>query len=83
MTVPKLLVAAGLAALLAGVQAMAAEQRVEPGGDNLARALAAASPGDVLRLTPGDHRGGLVIGKTVSLLGEPGARIIGRSSCVA
>ena len=77
MTVSKLLAVAGLAALLAGAQAMAAEQRVEPGDDNLARALAAAAPGDVLRLTPGDHRGGLVIGKTVSLLGEPGARILG------
>jgi nitrous oxidase accessory protein len=77
MTVSKAFFTASLVAVLATAQAVAAERWVEPGGDNLARAVAAASPGDSLRLAPGRHLGGIVIGTSVSLLGEPGARIVG------
>ena len=66
-----------LLGLAATAPAAGAERLVEPGGGALARALAAAAPGDSLRLAAGDHRGGLVIDRTLTLSGEPGARIVG------
>ena len=69
----------GLAALAAAGGARAAEIDVAPGQD-LGAAIAAASPGDVLRLAPGDYPGNVVIDKPVTLLGpdDRSARIIGR-----
>ncbi len=58
-------------------QAVAKEVLVEPGGSSLAEAIAAASPGDRLRLLPGDHRGGVVVGTSLALQGEAGARVVG------
>jgi len=69
-------VAAGLALLYAAVSA-AAEIVVPAGGDALQAALAAARPGDVLRLRPGVHAGPLRIDRTVILIGEQGAIIDG------
>jgi nitrous oxidase accessory protein len=57
-----------------------AEIPVEPGGGRLAAAVAAAAPGDVLRLEAGDHRGGLTIGKSLTVAGLEGARIVGNGS---
>lgn len=62
-----LLLAGGLAAAERGVPA-------EPGA--LARALAGASPGDVLLLAPGDHPGPVIIDKPLVLTGQ-GARVVG------
>ncbi len=69
----------GLAALAAAGGARAAEIGVAPGQD-LGAAIAAATPGDVLRLAPGDYPGNIVIDKPVTLLGpeDRSARIIGR-----
>ncbi|MEM7224325.1 MAG: nitrous oxide reductase family maturation protein NosD [Pseudomonadota bacterium] len=75
MMIAMALLAAGLAVLVAAGPAAAAE--VKPGGGALARAVAAAAPGDTLRLAPGDHVGGIVIDKALSLVGQPGARIVG------
>jgi nitrous oxidase accessory protein len=50
---------------------------VAAGGDSLARAVAAAVPGDVLRLAPGIHDGPIVIDRALTLEGEPGAVIDG------
>ncbi|MEE3624415.1 nitrous oxide reductase family maturation protein NosD [Nitrospirillum sp. BR 11752] len=47
-------------------------REVPAGGDGLARAVAAAAPGDVLHLAPGIHRGGITIGKPLILEGAPG-----------
>ena len=57
--------------------AAGADWTVDPGGDNLARAVAAAAAGDRLYLAAGNHVGGLTIDKTLSLIGAPGARIVG------
>ena len=50
---------------------------VSAGDDFLSSALAAASPGDTLLLAPGEHKGHLTIDKEVTLIGQPGARIVG------
>jgi len=75
--------------LIWAVPAGAAEIGV-PAGDNaggtgLARAIAAASPGDVLKLAPGLHRGPVVIDKALTLDGGDGAARIdagGRGSVI-
>lgn len=64
-----------LAAALAAAPVRAAERDVAPGG--LPAALAAAAPGDLLRLLPGDHPGGVVIDKPLTLEGVPDAAIQG------
>ncbi len=49
-----------------------------PGGNSsLARAVAAAAAGDVLRLAPGVHNGPVVIDRALTLEGEPGAVVDG------
>lgn len=48
---------------------------VSAGGDELTRAMAAATPGDVLRLAPGIYRGSITIVKPLTLEGGPGAVI--------
>jgi nitrous oxidase accessory protein len=76
---------AALAAVLGGLffgfagvgPADAGERVVRPGADHLARAVAAAAPGDTLRLLAGDHAGGLIVDKPLTLLGEAGARLVG------
>jgi len=40
-------------------------------------ALAAAAPGDVLHLAPGEHRGPVLVDKPLTLEGEPGAVVVG------
>lgn len=69
-------VAAGLT-LLGVSDSWAAEWAVEPASGNLASAIANASPGDVLRLLPGDHDGGIIVDKSLRLSGEPGSRLVG------
>ena len=58
------------------IAAGGAEISVAPGSD-LQRVVAAAAPGDTLRLTPGRYRGPLVVDRPVALIGEPGAVIDG------
>ncbi len=74
--------APGLAVWLAASAALpcagaASTLTVEAGHGRLAEALTLAMPGDELRLLAGVHRGGLIIGKSVELNGEPGAVIDG------
>ena len=68
---------AGVLATFSVAEAVAAERWVEPTGDALVRAVAAAEPGDILCLAPGDHPGGIVIDKAITVIGQPGARIVG------
>ncbi len=56
--------------------AAAAEREVGP-GDSLQTAVDAATPGDVLRLQEGTHTGPVVIDRRLSLIGEPGAVLVG------
>jgi nitrous oxidase accessory protein len=71
-----LLAAGGLVLGLLG-PAAAATITVEPGTDGLRLAVAAAAPGDVLRLKPGVHRGPVRIERPLTLLGHPEAVIDG------
>ncbi|WP_298015260.1 nitrous oxide reductase family maturation protein NosD [uncultured Castellaniella sp.] len=70
--------AAGLILAAAWTTAGAATVDI-PAGARLQDAIAAAAPGDVLRLAPGDYPGNLVIDKPLTLEGPPGrdARILG------
>lgn len=71
-------VVGALALLHLLASAASAEQLSVPaGGDRLARALKAASAGDVLVLAAGRHAGPLVVDKPITLLGQPGAIIDG------
>jgi nitrous oxidase accessory protein len=74
---PDRLPAAALAAgiLFLSLPATAKTVEVAPGGDGLRRAIAAAAPGDVLRLRPGTHDGPVKITRPLVLEGEPGAVI--------
>jgi len=71
--------AAGLAILIAAHGAVRAAVIDVPAGSDLRAAIAAAAPGDVLNLAPGDYPGNLVIDKPLTLQGPPdrGARILG------
>ena len=64
--------------VLAFDRADAAETRVEAGG--LRAALAAAAPGDTLRLAPGRYDGPVVVDRSVLLVGEAGSVIDGGGS---
>ena len=72
---------AALAASLVLLQspAEATTTTVSP-GESLQAAIAAAAPGDVLRLRAGRYEGTVVIGKSLTLIGEPGATIVGPGS---
>ena len=62
-------------AFLAAPLAQADTLRVPAGSAALARALEEARAGDVLILLPGLHAGPVTIDKSLTLTGEPGARI--------
>jgi nitrous oxidase accessory protein len=73
------LLAAGLLAAGASLAsgAPAATLEVPAGGDNLRQALESAAAGDVLRLRPGTHLGGVTVTKPLTLEGEAGAVVDG------
>jgi nitrous oxidase accessory protein len=71
--------AAAASALVPATPAPAAEHRVDA-GTPLQPAIDAAAPGDILRLAPGRHAGPVVIDRTLSLLGEPGAVLAGHGT---
>ena len=69
-------VLAALIALLPSL-ASAAPVEVQAGGGALANALTGAEAGQVLRLLPGRHQGGLILDRPVTLDCAPGAGIVG------
>src|SRR6185312_7861250 len=72
---------AALAASLVLLQAPAqAATMTISSGESLQAAVAAAAPGDVLTLRAGRYEGAVVIGKPLTLIGEPGATIVGPGS---
>ena len=76
--VPALCAAAMLLAAAGGPRAAAADAiHVTPGAGALQAALDAAPPGAVLRLAPGVYPGPVVIDRTLTLEGEPGAILDG------
>jgi len=61
--------------------AQAAELRVGPEGyPSITAAIEAASPGDILRISPGHYRENLVLSKPLTLIGEGMPRIDGGGS---
>ena len=64
------------AAAMAALPAHAAELRATPDVP-LQATIAAAMPGDVIRLAPGIYAGGVTIDKALTLIGEPGAEVVG------
>ena len=68
-----------LVALMASSISATAATIDVPAGSDLRAAIAAAAPGDVLNLAPGDYPGNLVIDKPLTLRGpaDRGARILG------
>ena len=76
--VPALAAAAMLLAAAAGPRAAAADViHVTPGAGALQAALEAAPPGAVVRLAAGVYPGPVVIERTLTLEGEPGAILDG------
>uniref|UniRef100_UPI00333F411F nitrous oxide reductase family maturation protein NosD n=1 Tax=Castellaniella defragrans TaxID=75697 RepID=UPI00333F411F len=71
--------AIGLAMLFACLGTVRAAVIDVPAGSDLRAAVAAASPGDVLSLAPGDYPGNLIIDKPLTLQGpaDRSARILG------
>ena len=63
----------GTTGLLAATDLRAASIIVEAGGGGLKKALAAASPGDMLILRRGVHKGPVVVSRSLTLQGERGA----------
>lgn len=63
-------------ALASAPQALATERLVSP-GTLLQPVIEAAAPGDIIRLAAGRHAGPVVIDRTLSLIGEPGAVLTG------
>lgn len=58
------------------VPAAAAVREIAP-GEPLQAAIEAAQPGDVLRLLPGEYAAPLVIDRSLALVGETGAVVVG------
>ncbi len=78
MTRTVLALAATLLGTLVVANAHAAELRVGPGGyPSITAASKAASPGDVLRIAPGEYRENVVLSKTLTLIGDGMPRIDG------
>jgi nitrous oxidase accessory protein len=74
---PRAVLALVALALLAAVpNARPAEHRVEA-GQSITSVLVRVAPGDTVRLASGDYRERVVIEVPVTLVGEPGARILG------
>jgi nitrous oxidase accessory protein len=71
-----LLLIFALAAASAALPASATEREITP-GQSLQAAVDAAAPGDVLRLLPGEHAGPVVVDRSIALLGEVGAAVVG------
>ncbi|MDP1730488.1 MAG: nitrous oxide reductase family maturation protein NosD [Devosia sp.] len=70
----------GMAALLAAIltsPAWAERVVVTAGGAHFQAVLDAASPGDVVTLEAGEHKGPVTIDKALTLEGEPGAVVLG------
>jgi nitrous oxidase accessory protein len=65
-----------LLAAMAGTS-RAADLTVPAAPGALGAALAAAAPGDRLQLQAGDHAGPILIDKPLTVIGTPGARILG------
>lgn len=61
--------------LTAGGPVLAADVQVPAGGSSLSEAIAAANSGDRLILAAGVHKAPVIIAKTITLDGEPGAVI--------
>ena len=74
------LVLSVLFALATAASADAAEIRVPAAPRALAAAIDNAQPGDVLRLLPGEHTGGIVVDKPLVLAGNGDARVIGNGT---
>ena len=72
----------GAAALVAAIPAMgrAAERIVPPGEVPLQAVISEAAAGDVLVLSPGDHRGPVTIDKPLVIQGQKGATVIGNGT---
>lgn len=77
---PSLCAAAFWLALPLAGPALAVDVRVEPGATALVEAVARATPGDRLRLAPGNFAGPLIIDKPLSLEGSIGTVIDGGGS---
>lgn len=54
-----------------------ATERLVPPGTLLQPVIEAAAPGDIIRLAAGRHAGPVVIDRTLSLIGQPGAVLAG------
>ncbi len=72
----------GLAIVAMAVPARTAEIVVAPGDGTLARAIADAEPGDVLRLGNGEYKGAVTIDRPLTLIGD-GAWVAGYGSGTA
>ena len=66
-----------LVALFAGAPASAAEVVVAPGTGTLAQAIAAAEPGDTLRLGEGTYQGSVTIDRPLAVAGRNGTLLDG------